>query len=63
MLLREDLDRGEINTLVLGGRIVLINALLNSIPVFFLSFLKIPIKVWREVVKFQRSFLWGGAFE
>jgi hypothetical protein len=52
MLLREDLDRGEINTLVLGGRIVLINALLNSIPVFFLSFLKIPIKVWREVVKF-----------
>jgi hypothetical protein len=44
----------------LGGRIVLINAVLNSIPVFFLSYLKIPVKVWREVVKIQRTFLWGG---
>jgi hypothetical protein len=44
----------------LGGRIVLINAVLNSMPVFFLSYLKIPVKVWREVVKIQRTFLWGG---
>jgi hypothetical protein len=43
----------------LGGRIVLINAVLNSMPVFFLSYLKIPVKVWREVVKIQRTFLWG----
>jgi hypothetical protein len=44
----------------LGGRIVLINAVLNSIPVFFLSYLKMSVKVWREVVKIQRTFLWGG---
>jgi hypothetical protein len=44
----------------LGGRIVLNNAVLNSIPVFSLSYLKIPVKVWREVVKIQRTFLWGG---
>jgi hypothetical protein len=44
----------------LGGRIVLINAVLSSIPIFFLSFMKMPVKVWREVVSIQRNFLWGG---
>ncbi|GAU23240.1 hypothetical protein TSUD_172690 [Trifolium subterraneum] len=44
----------------LGGRIVLINAVINSIPIFFLSYLKMPVKVWREVVRVQRNFLWGG---
>jgi hypothetical protein len=44
----------------LGGRIVLINAVLSAIPVFYLSFMKMPVKVWKEVVKIQRSFLWGG---
>jgi hypothetical protein len=44
----------------LGGRIVLINAVLNSLPIFFLSFIKIPVKVWREVVCIQRNFIWGG---
>jgi hypothetical protein len=44
----------------LGGRIVLINAILNSLPIFFLSYMKMPAKVWREVVKIQRKFFWGG---
>jgi hypothetical protein len=44
----------------LGGRIVLINAVLNSLPIFFLSYLKMPVKVWHEVVKIQRKFFWGG---
>jgi hypothetical protein len=44
----------------LGGRIVLINAVLSAIPIFFLSFMKMPVCVWREVVKIQRNFLWGG---
>jgi hypothetical protein len=29
----------------LGGRIVMINAFLSAIPVFFLSYMKIPTKV------------------
>jgi len=45
----------------LGGRIVLLNAVLNAIPIFYLSFLKMPVKVWRKIVKIQRDFLWGGA--
>jgi hypothetical protein len=44
----------------LGGRIVMINAVLGAIPIFYLSFLKMPVKVWKEVVKIQRKFLWGG---
>jgi hypothetical protein len=44
----------------LGGRIVLLNAVLNAIPIFFLSYMKMPMKVWREVVRIQRNFLWGG---
>jgi hypothetical protein len=39
---------------------VLINAVLNSLPIFFLSYMRMPVKVWREVVKIQRNFLWGG---
>lgn len=44
----------------LGGRIVLLNSVLNSISIFYLSFLKIPAKVWRRIVRIQREFLWGG---
>jgi hypothetical protein len=31
----------------LGGRIVMINAVLSAIPVFFLSYMKMPTKVWK----------------
>jgi hypothetical protein len=34
----------------LGGRIVLINSVLNTIPIFFLSFLKMPVSVVKAVV-------------
>ncbi|CAJ2635167.1 unnamed protein product [Trifolium pratense] len=44
----------------LGGRIILINAVLNAIPIFFLSFMKMPVGVWRKMVRIQREFLWGG---
>jgi hypothetical protein len=39
----------------------MLNAVLNAIPIFFLSFLKMPMLVWRKVVRIQREFLWGGA--
>ena len=40
----------------LGGRIVL----LNAIPIFYLSLLRMPNIVWRKLVKIQSDFLWGG---
>jgi len=47
----------------MGGRVVLLNAVLSSIPLYFLSFFKAPKKVLQEIVKIQRSFLWGGVEE
>jgi hypothetical protein len=43
-----------------GGRIVLLNSVLNAIPIFYLSFMKLPVKVWKRLVRIQREFLWGG---
>jgi hypothetical protein len=43
----------------LGGRIVLLNAVLNAIPVFYLSYLKILIHAWKKIRRIQREFLWG----
>ena len=43
-----------------GGRIVLINSVLNSIPIFYLSLMKMPVQVQRRIVRIQREFLWGG---
>lgn len=43
-----------------GGRIVLLNTVLNAIPIFYLSFLKLPVQVWKRIVRIPREFLWGG---
>lgn len=41
------------------GRIILLNSVLNAIPIFYLSFLRMLVKVWRRLVRVQREFLWG----
>jgi hypothetical protein len=43
-----------------GGRLVLINLVLNSIPIFYMSFMKMPSQVRKKVIRIQRDFLWGG---
>jgi len=58
--LRNGLDSWGTKYVSLGGRIVLLNSVLNAIPIFYLSFLKIPTKVVRKVIHIQRDFLWGG---
>ncbi|GAU46740.1 hypothetical protein TSUD_286000 [Trifolium subterraneum] len=44
----------------LGGRIVLLNFILNAIPIFYLSYMKILVQVWKSIRQIQRDFLWGG---
>jgi hypothetical protein len=44
----------------LGGRLVLLNSVLNSIPIFYLSFMRMPVQVIKKVTRIQRDFLWGG---
>jgi hypothetical protein len=33
---------------------------LNAIPIFYLSYLKIPVHAWKKIRRLQREFLWGG---
>jgi hypothetical protein len=42
----------------LGGRVTLINSVLNSIPIYYASFLKMPRAVSNQIMQIQRSFLW-----
>ncbi|KAK3220320.1 hypothetical protein Dsin_014290 [Dipteronia sinensis] len=42
-----------------GGKLVLINSVISSIPTYFLSIFKIPIGVAQSIERIQRSFLWG----
>jgi hypothetical protein len=44
----------------LGGRVILINSVLYAIPIFYLSFFKLPSCVRLEIIQIQRNFLWGG---
>lgn len=45
----------------LGGRVALLNSVLNFIHVFFLSFMKMLVSMWRKLVDLQRYFLWRGS--
>lgn len=44
----------------MGGRIVLINVVLNALPDYSLSFYKGPSKVLKEIRWIQRNLLWLG---
>ncbi|KAL5127866.1 putative ribonuclease H protein [Glycine soja] len=46
--------------LSMGGRISLVNSILTALPIYLLSFFKIPKKVVHKVVSIQRKLLWGG---
>ena len=48
-------------TTFLWWRICLIKLVLMALPLYFISFFKMPSKVIREINKIQRFFfLWGG---
>lgn len=41
------------------GRVCLINSILSSLPLFFLSFFKVPMSVGKAIIDIQRNFLLG----
>lgn len=47
--------------LSLGGKIVLLKSVLNALPIYFISFFKLPIGVTGEIESLFRRFLWSGS--
>ena len=43
-----------------GGRVTLINSVLTSLPLYYMSIFKAPIGVIKRIDKIRRAFLWGG---
>lgn len=60
-LLNKRLSSWRKKHLSIGGRLTLINSVLNSLPIYFMSFYKAPKKVINKIVSIQRNFLWGGS--
>ena len=51
------LDTWKARYLSLGGRLILVNSILSSIPTYYLSELHLPAKVEYEMDKIRRRFL------
>ena len=48
-------------SLSMAGRVSLINSVLNALPIYLLSFFKLPQRIADRLVSLQRNFMWGGA--
>nr|KYP35680.1 Putative ribonuclease H protein At1g65750 family [Cajanus cajan] len=46
-------------TLSIAGRVCLINSVLTSLPLYFMSFYRMLRLVVKQITKLQRNFLWG----
>lgn len=58
--IKKKLKKWEHKNISFGGRVVLLKAVLSSIPTYTLSFYKLPKKVIKSLTSLQRNFLWGG---
>lgn len=61
--MRSILSSWKCRFLSVGGRITLINSVLNAILVYYLSFYKILKVVVANMIKLQREFLLGGGID
>jgi hypothetical protein len=58
--MRSRLGSWQNKFLSLGGRVTFLNSVLNSIPIHWLSFYKMPRAIVKEITRLQRNFLWAG---
>lgn len=58
--LRKRLSLWKRKTLSFGGKVCLIRSVLSSIPLFYLSFFKLPKGVASLCNRIEKKFLWGG---
>ena len=50
----------ELESLSTTGKVTLINSVLNALPIYLLSFIKLPQRIADRLVSLQRNFMWGG---
>nr|KYP31479.1 Putative ribonuclease H protein At1g65750 family [Cajanus cajan] len=43
----------------MAGRVCLVNSVLTALPLYYISFFRVPRSVSREITSIQRKFLWG----
>lgn len=55
---RSNLSGWNERFLSIGGRVILINANLTNLPIYHLSFYKVPKKIIDEITSIKRNFLW-----
>ncbi|KHN44108.1 hypothetical protein glysoja_037995, partial [Glycine soja] len=55
------LSKSKQRALSMAAKVTLINSVLTALPIFLLSFFRIPQKVAHKVRSLQRNFLWGGS--
>ena len=61
--IKQKLASWKARTLSRAGRLVLIKAVLNSLPLYFFSLFKMPKLVAKKIIQIQRRFLWAGERE
>jgi len=59
--IQQRLANWKANCLSRPGKLVLIKAVINSLPIYYLSLFKMPKKVADMINKIQRRFLWSGS--
>lgn len=50
----------KVKFLSIGGRIILIQAVLSNLPVYFMLLYRCPMSVVNRLEKLRRDFLWQG---
>lgn len=60
---RSRLSAWKAKNLSFGGRVTLIRSVLNSIPTYYFSLYRAPVKVIEAIDRIRRSFFWGGSME
>ncbi|MFS7928044.1 hypothetical protein Hanom_Chr04g00316291 [Helianthus anomalus] len=55
------LSSWKVNTLSMGGRVVINRSILESLPNYYFSLYRAPSKVIMELEKLIRRFFWGGS--
>ena len=57
---RKRLDGWKRSFLSRGGRLSLIESVLSSLPIYYLSLFRIPVGVAKEIESLMRDFFWDG---